>query len=54
MINTFIALLVEFSELTEQEGEALAEKLRLATLPGDYRSAQRQVKQLLDDVRKGK
>lgn len=53
MINTFIALLVALGDLTPEKGEALAEKLRLATLPGDYVSAQRQVRQFLDEVEKG-
>lgn len=53
MINVFIALLVELEVLPENRGEAIAEKLRYATLPGDYPSAVRLVKKLLEEVEKG-
>lgn len=54
MINTFVALLVEFGLVSESEGEALADKIAGATLPGDYTSAGRQVKQFLKDIKKGR
>lgn len=54
MINTFVALLVEFDLLTAEEGESLAEKIRNATLPQDYASAQRQVREFIKDVKEGK
>lgn len=54
MINTIIALLAVQGIITEEEGEALAEKIRLATLPGDFKSALRQVKTFLDEVRQGR
>lgn len=53
MINTFIALLVLKGELTEAEGESLAEKIRNATLPADYRSAMKQVQKFLDQIERG-
>lgn len=54
MINTIVALLVEFELLTSEEGEALATKIRQATLPADYGSSLRQVKEFMKEVRKGK
>lgn len=53
MINTIIALLVEKGLFTEIEGEAFAKRVREGTLPADYRSAARQVKQWLEEVEKG-
>ena len=53
MINMFIALFVEKGLLTKVEGEALAYKLRLATLPADYPSAEKLIKKMLDEVEKG-
>ena len=45
MVNTFIALLVELfpEKISKAEGEALAKKIREATLPGDYPSALKQI-----------
>lgn len=54
MINTFVALLVVQGVVEERDGEALAEKLRNATLPGDYGSALRQVKQFLEEIKQGR
>jgi hypothetical protein len=53
MINVFIALFVEKGLLTEAEGEALAYKMRLATLPADYDSAAKLMKKMLAEVEKG-
>ena len=54
MINTIVALLVEFELLTSEEGEALAKKIRQGTLPSDYASSARQVKQWIKEVKEGK
>jgi hypothetical protein len=55
MINTLIAILVELfpDKLSPEEGKSLAEKFRNATLPSDYNTAARQVKEWLEEVRKG-
>lgn len=53
MINTIIALLVELDLLTEAEGEELALKVRQGTLPQDFPSSRRQVKQWLKEVKEG-
>jgi hypothetical protein len=53
MINIFIALFVEKGLLSPDEGEALADKIRLSTLPSDYRTATKLLKKLLNDVEKG-
>lgn len=53
MINIFIALFVEKGLLSEAEGEALAEKVRMATLPGDYGTASKLLKKMLAEVEKG-
>jgi hypothetical protein len=54
MLNTIIALLIEKDLMTEAEGRALADKLRLATLPADFSSAAQQVKKFLDEIEKGR
>lgn len=54
MINTIIALLVELELMKPEEGELLAQKIREATLPADYPSAARQLKEFLEDARNGK
>jgi hypothetical protein len=53
VINVFIALFVEKGLLSPNEGEALSEKIRFATLPGDYRSAAKLLQKLLAEVEKG-
>ena len=54
MINTFVALLVEFDLLTDEEGDALAQKIREGTLWANYPTARRQVKTWLKEVKEGK
>lgn len=54
MINIFIALFVEKGLLTESEGEALAEKIRFATLPADYGTASKLMKKMLSDIERGR
>ncbi len=54
MLNTMIAILVEKLILTEEEGRALVEKLKYATLPGDYGTSRAQVKKFFDQITKGK
>lgn len=54
MINTFISILIEKGILEAAEGEALAEKLSLSTLPADFKSAHEQVKNLMADIAKGR
>lgn len=53
MINTLIALIMELfpEELTQDQGEALAKKIVQGTLPADFTSSRRQVKQWLKEVR---
>jgi len=53
MLNTIIALFVVKDILTEAEGEALATKIRTATLPADYRSSLKQVQKFIDQVERG-
>lgn len=53
MINAFIAILVEKGLFTEAEGENLAQKIREATLPGDFKTSLRQVKGWLELIEKG-
>lgn len=50
MINTFIAILVHKEVLTKEEGEALANKIRNATLPGDFGSAVSQVEKFFKTI----
>lgn len=54
MINTVIALFVEMELLNEEEAELLAKKIRQATLPQDFASSLRQVRQFLKDAKTGR
>ena len=54
MINTVVALFVELGLLKPEEGELLAQKIRQGTLPADYSSSHRQVKEWLKEARAGK
>ena len=53
MINSLIAILVAKKLFTEEEGRSMAEKMRLATLPADYASAQKQIQKFLHELEKG-
>lgn len=53
MVNIIIALLVEKGLFSAAEGEALAEKIRFATLPSDYATATKLIRTMLTEVEKG-
>jgi hypothetical protein len=54
MINTVVSLFIELGLLNEEEGEALAKKIRQGTLPADFSSSRRQIKEWMKDVKAGK
>ena len=53
-IYMIISVLVEKLILTEAEGEALAEKMRFATRPSDYRTSRVLMKKLFEEIEKEK
>lgn len=52
MINTLISILIVKGILGEAEGKALAEKISLSTLPADFDSAYKQVKNFIATIAK--
>lgn len=53
MMNIILALFANKGLLSKAEAEAFADKIRFATLPGDYKTAAKLVEQLLSEVEKG-
>jgi hypothetical protein len=52
MLNTLIAILMEKGILDEEDGLALVEKLKYATLPSDFASARTQIKKVFAQIEK--
>lgn len=52
MLNVIIALLVEKGFMDEADGLALVDKLKYATMPGDFASAHTMVKKFLAQIEK--
>ena len=52
MINTLISVLIVKGIFTFKEGEALAQKIRSATLPADLESSFKQVEKFILDIAK--
>lgn len=51
MINTIIALLVEFGLVPPEDAEELAKKIRQGTLPYDYETCAKQVRTWLKEIK---
>ena len=54
MLNMVIALLLEKDIIDETEAEGLIEKLKYATMPGDFASARAFMKKILAQIERGR
>jgi hypothetical protein len=52
MLNAIVSILVEKDLLSEEDGEALVEKIKYAMLPGDYTSSRALIKRFFAEIEK--
>jgi hypothetical protein len=52
MLNMMIAILMEKGILDEEDGLALIEKLKYATMPGDFASSHAMIKKVFAQIEK--